>query len=167
MTIDFKETFISIASKVKDLEKDLMNSTNGNINIESIRSAKFQLDTIVSDLQRLKEETSKLDTSSIHLPYVESLLKQTELLADHLKQILGVKEQGEDAPDLKTLLSREEIAKLLLLVSKAYSVGGITLVQKQNIKDQICAKLGYLRLVLQQKDMKLVFGALAAIGGDE
>ncbi len=65
-----------------------------------------------------------------------------------------------------SVLQREEIAKLLLLTIKSYELNRISVKQKGHIKDQVCRRLGYLRLVLQQEDIGLIIEALTAVGGE-
>ena len=64
-------------------------------------------------------------------------------------------------------LNREEIAKLLLYTAKAYQLKRINGAQKNRIKDLICQRAGYVRIVLQQTDLNVLFEALSIIGGDE
>lgn len=61
-------------------------------------------------------------------------------------------------------LRREEIGKLLLLVSKAFETQQISRDQKSKIKNQICNRAGYLRLILEQEDMRIIMAALVTIG---
>ena len=62
------------------------------------------------------------------------------------------------------MLRRDEIGKLLLLVAKAFQTQQITREQRSRIKEQICNRAGYLRMVLEQQDMRVVIAALVAIG---
>jgi hypothetical protein len=60
-------------------------------------------------------------------------------------------------------LQREEIAKLLLLSSRAHSVQQISVQQWRALKDEICRRKGYLRQILRQSDISSVMAALANI----
>lgn len=68
--------------------------------------------------------------------------------------------------DRKTLLTRDEVAKLLLAVQKAFQLGKISAKQKSHLKDQICSRSSYLRLIVQQDDIHLLIGALKSISGE-
>jgi hypothetical protein len=60
-------------------------------------------------------------------------------------------------------LTRQEIAKLLLLVSKAYQMNVLTSKQRSNLKNQIIMRSAYLRLIVQNSDIRIIMGALAVI----
>ena len=64
-------------------------------------------------------------------------------------------------------LERDEVAKLLLLSAKAFTMKRITRKQKDHLKDQICLRLGYLRIILEQTtNLDVTIGALIAVAGD-
>ena len=58
-------------------------------------------------------------------------------------------------------LNREEIAKLLLLTSKAYQAKHIDKEQKGHLKDEIVRRRSYLRKVVEQEDFGNVLTTLA------
>lgn len=60
-------------------------------------------------------------------------------------------------------LQREEIAKLLLLSSRAHTIQQIDVQQWRLLKDEICRRKGYLRDILRQSDISAVMAALASI----
>jgi hypothetical protein len=60
-------------------------------------------------------------------------------------------------------LKREEIAKLLLLSSRAHTIQQINVQQWRALKDEICRRKGYLRDILRQSDISAVMAALASI----
>jgi hypothetical protein len=66
--------------------------------------------------------------------------------------------------DMQSPLRREEIGKLLLLISRAYSTRQIDHQQRRLIKSHVCRRAGYLRILLLQTDMSVVMAALSAIG---
>jgi hypothetical protein len=70
-------------------------------------------------------------------------------------------EIGEESP-----LAREEIAKLLLLVSRAHGIGQLTDSQKSNLKMEVCLRKSYLRHILRQQDINQIMSALAEAGGE-
>ena len=72
-----------------------------------------------------------------------------------------VTSQG-DAP-----LDRQEIAKLLLLISRAEKGGVLSKKQKSFLKTQVVARVGMLRVILQLNGIEVIMRALKAISGDE
>lgn len=60
-------------------------------------------------------------------------------------------------------LQREEIAKLLLLSARAHSIQQINVQQWRAIKDEICKRNGYLRVILKQNDISGVMNALSSL----
>lgn len=71
----------------------------------------------------------------------------------------GNEEEGENAP-----LAREEVAKLLLLVSRAHGIGQLTDEQKSHLKMEVCRRNGSLRNILRQQDITQIMAALAHAG---
>lgn len=65
-----------------------------------------------------------------------------------------------------TPLAREEIAKLLLLVSRARGIGQLSDSQKSSLKLQVCARKSHLRDILRQQDITHIMAALRAAGGE-
>lgn len=71
-------------------------------------------------------------------------------------------DEDSDIDNNATPLSRDDVAKLLLLVSKAYSIQTITATQRSKIKDEIILQKGYLRpLLLQNNKIPDVLAILA------
>ena len=64
-------------------------------------------------------------------------------------------------------LEQEEIAKLLLLTSRAWKANRLTDRQRNFIKGVIVRREGYLRVVLSFGSIEATFGALAAVGGSD
>ena len=106
---------------------------------------------------------------------ISNLLHQTqqlyEVLDSSIRRIQGIespqranKDEG-DSGGAETPLAREEIAKLLLLVARAHSIGQISDTQKSNLKMEVCQRKHYLRAILRQQDITQVMTALSQIGG--
>jgi preprotein translocase subunit SecG len=70
-----------------------------------------------------------------------------------------------DSTEETVPLAREEVAKLLLLVSRAHGIGQLTDAQKHNLKMEVCLRKSYLRTILKQQDITQIMSALAAAGG--
>jgi len=64
-------------------------------------------------------------------------------------------------------LSRDEIAKLLLLTSRAWKMKMVTDKQRHFIKTVIVRQEGYLRVILSLSSIKTIMSALAAVGGSD
>lgn len=64
-------------------------------------------------------------------------------------------------------LSREEIAKLLMITAKAWKLRLLSDKQRSFIKMIICKQEGYLRVVLSFEGNQRIFQALQAVGGDD
>jgi hypothetical protein len=111
---------------------------------------------------------------------IENMLEQTQLLykqIDATLQRITAKDPSaasgasgssssstsSSAHNSEPPLQREEIAKLLLLSSRAHSVQQISVQQWRGLKDEICRRKGYLRQILRQSDISSVMAALASI----
>jgi hypothetical protein len=111
---------------------------------------------------------------------IENMLEQTQLLYKQidvtLQRITANDEKKTDSspsfssPSSPTRkenseppLQREEIAKLLLLSSRAHTIQQINVQQWRALKDEICRRKGYLRDILRQSDISAVMAALASI----
>lgn len=152
----------------------------------SLIQARDELGSIISDLEKMKVQLESTDSpsrqpntkqkQSMETAIVE-LLKHTKILKGHIDNTIrsgeardGVSDTGSegsvsDSPmNVQDPLKRDEIGKLLLLVSKAYQTRQITKQQRGVIKNRICRRSGYLRMILEQDDMNVVIAALAAVG---
>lgn len=107
---------------------------------------------------------------------IENMLEQTQLLYKQidatLQRVLDENTMKQQLPSTSTTnnkssselpLQREEIAKLLLLSSRAHSIQQINVQQWRAIKDEICRRNGNLRMILKQTDISAVMNALATI----
>jgi hypothetical protein len=77
-----------------------------------------------------------------------------------LKAKSKMKDDTSDLVELK----RDEIGKLLMLLSRAYTFNLVTSEQRRTIKGLICRRAGYLRLILHQEDIGVQLAALTTIG---
>lgn len=120
---------------------------------------------------------------------IEELLRQTQLLYAQLERTLQMK-KNQNAQNISATsdseepeLSREEVAKLLLLISRAYSIQHITSAQRRlvqphrmiqlnnmqnfrKIKDDVCQRKGYLRKLVREQDIGKVLQNLAELYKD-
>lgn len=95
----------------------------------------------------------------------QSSPKQQLAGAGREKESGGSQPQDSDSDSSNYPLAREEIAKLLLLVSRAHGIGQLTDLQKSNLKMEVCLRKSYLRNVLKQQDINHIMTALAEAGG--
>ncbi len=100
---------------------------------------------------------------------IGSLLEQALGLHSQLESVIRRATPSRTSPgkplsSQEPELNREEVAKLLLLVSRAFSINQISNEQRNLIKDQICLRKGYLRNILRENDIAKVMGALSQIG---
>ena len=110
---------------------------------------------------------------------IANLLHQTQQLYQvldltiHKQQAVHQQSQGNvgdaqqepaDENDQDVPLAREEVAKLLLLVSRAHGIGQLTDEQKSNLKMEVCLRKSYLRNILRQQDITQIMTALAQAG---
>ena len=89
----------------------------------------------------------------------EGNIEQGSQQSSSSPQRYPVEQKGEDAP-----LAREEVAKLLLLVSRAHGIGQLTDEQKSQLKMDICRRKGALRNILRQQDITQIMTVLAQAG---
>lgn len=136
---------------------------------ESLRKAERDLGHIISDLEKLQSTgLPGIDVRGSSEIYgelsadIRDLLLQTKQLKQQISQTLP-DQSIEDSEETIDLLGREEIAKLLLVVSRAFSIQRISAEQRSFIKDEICRKKGYLRAVLEADDIFTVMNTLASI----
>ena len=111
---------------------------------------------------------------------IENMLEQTQLLYKQidatLQRVLDENNQTASTTTSSSSssqknnnnnneppLQREEIAKLLLLSARAHSIQQITVQQWRAIKDEICKRNGYLRIILKQSDISSVMNALSTL----
>ena len=145
---------------------------------DSLIRAEAQLGDIMNDLECFVNE-NLLDEDSEQakalLGDVNVLLTQTKILQEHISRQIksqqssksisissndfGNNNRNSEEEDLK----RDEIAKLLLLVSRAFGIKQISPEQRNFLKTEIVSKKGYLRKVVQQEDIGQVLAMLSAI----
>ena len=144
---------------------------------DSLVRAEEQLGDIMQDLESFVKENlldEDSDQAKALLGDVNVLLTQTKILQDHIsRQIkaqqssktISVSNSGDDGnnSNAEADLKRDEIAKLLLLVSRAFGIKQITPEQRNFLKSEIVNRKGYLRKVVQQEDIGQVLAMLSAI----
>lgn len=142
-------------------------------NPESLVKAKEQLDEIILELEGFLKSGDLEDNSEKSkalLGDVSDLLSQTRVLHGHISKQTNKYSASvptgstQSIPDVgDNPLRRDEIAKLLLLVARAYSIKQISLPQRSFLKSEIVNRKGYLRDVVQQEDIGKVLEMLAEI----
>jgi hypothetical protein len=165
--MSLEEKFAAVTNKMGSLDLAIDPSNPG-----SLSKAKAQLDEIIGDLEEFVEDdllNDNSEKSKALLADVTELLSQTRVLQGHIsKQVTAnisnapastPADETSDEPELK----RDEIAKLLLLVSRAFGISQISVEQRGFLKNEIVNRKGYLRAVVQQEDIGKVLGMLAAI----
>lgn len=125
---------------------------------------------------------------------IRSLLEQTRGLKLHIDKAVGIQaglsgegggSQSQEEPEVESEeasesdvrefvnsqgdvpLDRQEIAKLLLLISRAHKGGVLSQKQKDFLKTQVVARVGMLRVILQLSGIEMIMSALKAISGEE
>lgn len=152
--------FIAITQKMTKLDISVDPS-----NPNAIINTKTKLEEIISDLQVFERDCREgADSDKIPslLGDISELLQQVRTLYGHIsKQAKAMDRcEDEDSSEEEEALERSEIAKLLLLTSKAFRTGQITPQQRAAIKDKVINRDGYLRKILQQEELGTVVNAL-------
>lgn len=147
-------------------------------NPKSLLQAKETLQAIVNELQFISSIRNKNDLSNsekIVLNEIDELLNHTYMLKQQIDSTIAenhliyetINNNSTNptpaAAQAEELLSQEDIRKLLLLVSKAHSLNILTVTQKGLIKDQICRRAIFLKLVLVE-DLTVTLSALKEVG---
>jgi len=134
-------------------------------NPKAINNTKAKLEEIIRDLEEFSKDCKEsVDSEKIPslMSDISDLLQQVQILYSHIskqaKAIDRYEDEGESYDEEE--LSREEIAKLLLLTSKAFRGQQITAEQRGFIKDKVVKREGYLRKILQQEELGTVVNAL-------
>jgi len=164
--MSLEEKFAAVTNKMGTLDLAIDPANPG-----SLTKAKAQLDEIIGDLEEFVEDdllNDNSEKSTALLADVSELLSQTRVLQGHISKQISANVQNapsstpmddSDEPELR----RDEIAKLLLLVSRAFGIQQISVEQRGFLKNEIVNRKGYLRTVVQQEDIGKVLGMLSAI----
>jgi len=142
-------------------------------NPQSLKQADNDLGKVIEELEQLQsigQRGTPVGPDDVYGPLtgdISELLQQTRLLRDQIKKsipsTLLYESNKRDDKEPEPPLTREEIAKLLLVVSRAFSIALITIEQRSFIKDEICKRKVYLRGVLQSEDIFAVMKSLAEL----
>ena len=147
-------------------------------NPKSLIQAKDTLQSIVNELQLISSIRNKNDLSQsemIVLSEIDELLNHTNMLKEQIDstiaenriiyETINSSTAENVAQEIVTeeLLNQEDIRKLLLLVAKAQSLNILTTTQKGLIKDQICRRANFLKMVLVE-DLTVTLSALKEVG---
>jgi len=107
--------------------------------------------------QQQRQQQQSLPPSPPQQPQQQQQQQQSQTSSSLASQVLN-----DSVP-----LSRDEIAKLLLLTSRAWKMKMVTDKQRHFIKTVIVRQEGYLRVILSLSSIKTIMSALAAVGGSD
>ena len=162
----------SIAERVGRLDL-LIDPSNPN----SLREAQQTLNSIVSELQSISSVRNRdlSHNERLVIDEIDELLNHTIVLKQQIDSTISENQDlyntinrhsssNTDASDepIDQPLNQEEIRKLLLLVSQAQSMNILTVNQKSLIKDQICRRQSFLRLILVD-DITVILSSMKEI----
>ena len=167
------ERFSTVASRIESIHLKIDAKKT-----ETIDVAISELGLVIKDLEELQRYqavlpggASKDDARRVQEDVrksigneISELLNQSKGLQQQLQNISNRINGNNRTPTVQEeerLLGREELAKLLLLVSKAYSIQIIKPAQRNLLKEEIILRKPYLRsLLLAKNDIKEVLAAL-------
>jgi hypothetical protein len=121
------------------------------------QSNRFLLSSEIANLLHQTQQLFQVLDLTIQKQQLQAA--QHQQLSDEEQEQIESANSDEDAP-----LAREEVAKLLLLVSRAHGIGQLSDDQKSNLKMEVCLRKSYLRNILRQKDITQIMKALAQAG---
>ena len=150
----------------------------------SLSKARATLVSIIADLQSMVTLGSQVqdDSKLGMMQEVHNLLKQTQTLKLHLDRAIQISPSiaaaAKPSPPTasflekqvlhdKVPLNRDEIAKLLLLTSRAWKSRLLSDKQRHFVKQVIVRREGYLRVILSFGSIQATMEALAAVGGPD
>ena len=154
-------------------------------NPDSLTEARETLQSIVDELQEIAiaRDHSNLSTNDrIVVSEIDELLNHTLLLKEQIDNSISENQvlyetinnhstatraaaSTTTAPDasIEEPLSQEEIRQLLFLVSQAHNLNILTASQKGLIKDQICKRTSFMRLMLNVDDVTITLSSMKEI----
>lgn len=176
--IDVGQKLQLVAQRVGTLDL-LIDPTNPN----SLTEARETLQSIVDELQEIaiaRDHSNLSANDSIIVSEIDELLNHTLLLKEQIdnsiseNQVLyetinnhstSTRAASTTAPDesVEEPLSQEEIRQLLFLVSQAHNLNILTASQKGLIKDQICKRTSFMRLMLNVDDVTITLSSMKEI----
>ncbi len=168
--------FAELASRVENIDMKIDLSDP-----ESLLKAKNSLAQVIADLEKLQlHGTDAVHTADLRSGQrvvaenrkvlnreIDSLLDQTRQLYVQLERAaISIQSQKTISPSKSTEpdLSREEMAKLLLLVSRAHKSSQISIQKKAFLKSLICRQDGNLRNILKYPEIGDVLKAISNYG---
>lgn len=151
------------------------------------------LESMVLVGDRMESGSGAGSSPSNLITEIRALLEQTRGLKSHIDKAIviqgGLSDDAEAAAQQETTdeepqgerdtvrefvtsqgdvpLDRQEIAKLLLLISRAEKGGVLSKKQKDFLKTQVVARVGMLRVILQLSGIEMIMQALKAISGED
>lgn len=185
-----RTSFFAMAQRVESLS-GLIDPTRPS----TLLHAQATLSAVITDLEAMTLVGDRMEAEpgagqSNLITEIRSLLDQTRGLKLHIDKAIGMQagagggaapeEAAEEEPvgesdsqvrefvnsQGEQPLSRQEIAKLLLLISRAHKSGVLSQKQKDFLKTQVVARVGMLRVILQLNGIEMIMSALKAISGD-
>ena len=177
--IDVGQKLQLVAQRVGTLDL-LIDPTNPN----SLTEARETLQSIVDELQeiaRARDHSNLSANDRIVVSEIDELLNHTLLLKEQIDNSISENQvlyetinnhstatraaSTTTAPDasVEEPLSQEEIRQLLFLVSQAHNLNILTASQKGLIKDQICKRTSFMRLMLNVDDVTITLSSMKEI----
>jgi hypothetical protein len=178
--IDVGQKLQLVAQRVGTLDL-LIDPTNPN----SLTEARETLQSIVDELQeiaRARDHSNLSANDRIVVSEIDELLNHTLLLKEQIDNSISENQVLYEtinnhstsaraasttaaAPDasVEEPLSQEEIRQLLFLVSQAHNLNILTASQKGLIKDQICKRTSFMRLMLNVDDVTITLSSMKEI----
>ena len=190
---NLRESFFAMAKRVESLSGLIDPSRPETLlNAQATLNAVISdLESMVLVGDRMESEPGAGPSNLI--TEIRALLEQTRGLKTHIDKAIviqgGLSDDAEAAAQQETTdeepqgerdtvrefvtsqgdvpLDRQEIAKLLLLISRAEKGGVLSKKQKDFLKTQVVARVGMLRVILQLSGIEMIMQALKAISGEE
>ena len=178
--IDVGQKLQLVAQRVGTLDL-LIDPTNPN----SLTEARETLQSIVDELQDIaiaRDHSNLSANDRIVVSEIDELLNHTLLLKEQIEASISENQvlyetinnhstatraasTTTTAPDasVEEPLSQEEIRQLLFLVSQAHNLNILTASQKGLIKDQICKRTSFMRLMLNVDDVTITLSSMKEI----
>lgn len=173
------DRFNKVAVDIQEIHGKI-DATNPSTIIIAVAETKAVISKLIELQEYQKGLPSAIGTADIGVSIareINDLLEQTKALYIQLSSIAG-KVSGEDSNSSNNndsgssksredsalpALTRDDMGKLFLLTSKAYSIKAISLEQRNKIKGEIILQKGYLRdIFLKGTDIAEVLTTMSA-----
>ena len=173
------DRFNKVAVDIQEIHGKI-DATNPSTILVAVTETKAVISKLIELQEYQKGLPSAIGTADIGVSIgreISDLLEQTKALYVQLSSIAG-KISGEDSnsnsnndigssksreDSTSPALTRDDMGKLFLLTSRAYSIKAISLEQRNKIKGEIILQRGYLRdIFLKETDIAEVLATMSA-----